>query len=285
MANKKITDLPASAGLVAADLVEVVDDVAGTPTSQKATLTQVRAALVTGIVNAEVDAAAAIAGSKVSPDFGAQNIVTTGFASLGTTPATAGVLRIPYSASDTVIGAKDSGGVDRAIISRPFADYNQFGYAAAQQKVVWYSSSSTLGDGAGIETALFAIPVWRHETGKTLNTNPIIGFATYSSPYGVHGTVVSSMTDANYASPAAEYIYDQIEIPAAAPLTAGRQYRLPTPASDAASYTKEFANLHAMQQVIVTRADGAGTTVTLTSGQKAMVRVRPAGVTIIGATY
>jgi len=38
----------------------------------------VNSATVTGIVNADVDAAAAIAGTKIAPDFGSQNVVTTG---------------------------------------------------------------------------------------------------------------------------------------------------------------------------------------------------------------
>lgn len=46
------------------------------------------------LVDADVNAAAAIAGSKVSPTFGSQNILTTGVASLGSTPASAGVLRL-----------------------------------------------------------------------------------------------------------------------------------------------------------------------------------------------
>jgi hypothetical protein len=54
------------------------------------------------IVNADVGAAAAIAGSKIAPDFGAQNIVTTGFVSVGATPATAGNLRFP---NNTTIAA------------------------------------------------------------------------------------------------------------------------------------------------------------------------------------
>lgn len=41
MADKKITELPASAGLVSTDLVAVVDDPSGTPATQKATLAQV----------------------------------------------------------------------------------------------------------------------------------------------------------------------------------------------------------------------------------------------------
>jgi len=39
---------------------------------------------ISAIVNADIDAAAAIAGSKVSPNFGAQNVVTTGAGGFGT---------------------------------------------------------------------------------------------------------------------------------------------------------------------------------------------------------
>ena len=39
---------------------------------------------ITNIVNADVSATAAIAGSKVSPNFGAQNVVTTGAGGFGT---------------------------------------------------------------------------------------------------------------------------------------------------------------------------------------------------------
>lgn len=42
MAQTKITQLPASSGLVGTDLVPVVDDPSGTPVTQKATWTQVR---------------------------------------------------------------------------------------------------------------------------------------------------------------------------------------------------------------------------------------------------
>jgi hypothetical protein len=41
------------------------------------------------LVNADVDAAAAIAGTKVAPDFGAQNVVTTGTLGAGSTTVTA----------------------------------------------------------------------------------------------------------------------------------------------------------------------------------------------------
>ena len=46
------------------------------------------------IVNADVNASAAIAGTKVSPDFGSQNIVTTGNAGIGATPSTGYQLQV-----------------------------------------------------------------------------------------------------------------------------------------------------------------------------------------------
>lgn len=49
---------------------------------------------ITNIEDADIKSAAAIAGSKVNPDFGAQAIVTTGSISVGGTPATAGEVRL-----------------------------------------------------------------------------------------------------------------------------------------------------------------------------------------------
>jgi hypothetical protein len=44
----------------------------------------VNTATVTNIVNADVSATAAIAGSKITPNFGSQNVVTTGAGGFGT---------------------------------------------------------------------------------------------------------------------------------------------------------------------------------------------------------
>lgn len=76
------------------------------------------------LVNANVDAAAAIAGTKISPDFGSQTVQTTGgiqgghFRRSGTVHTTA-VYREPYNSGSSVVvlGAKDSGGTDRAFIT------------------------------------------------------------------------------------------------------------------------------------------------------------------------
>ncbi len=64
------------------------------------------------IANANVATAAAIAGTKITPDFGSQNITTTGLLSLGTTPASSGIIRIP---NNQAIVGKTSGGTDVGI--------------------------------------------------------------------------------------------------------------------------------------------------------------------------
>jgi len=54
------------------------------------------AALTAGtVVNADVSATAAIAGSKITPNFGSQNVVTTGAGGIGTaTPAASAQLEV-----------------------------------------------------------------------------------------------------------------------------------------------------------------------------------------------
>ena len=84
MVSSKITALDAIAAIVGADLLAVVDDVSGTPTSKKGTVTQLAAFLddlaetltnkvidsddntITNIVDADIKAAAAIAVNKLA---------------------------------------------------------------------------------------------------------------------------------------------------------------------------------------------------------------------------
>lgn len=59
------------------------------------------------IVDAHVSAAAAIAGTKVSPDFGSQNVQTTGWLAVGAGAAQSGEIRLP---NDSTIRARNGGG-------------------------------------------------------------------------------------------------------------------------------------------------------------------------------
>jgi len=70
----------------------------------------VSASIVDGsIVNADVNASAAIAGSKISPDFGSQNIVTTGTLGCGQITTTA---NIELSSADPIIAFTDTNNND-----------------------------------------------------------------------------------------------------------------------------------------------------------------------------
>ncbi len=109
-------------------------------------LTAVGTALYLLRVNAGATGFEFVANSAGAPSSGASTQVQTadgaggfsapanvfagaGYISLGATPATAGIIRIPYVATDTIIGGIDSGGADRAIISRSAANVIQFGNA------------------------------------------------------------------------------------------------------------------------------------------------------------
>lgn len=67
------------------------------------------------LLNADVDAAAAIAGSKISPVFGAQLITTTTGLSIGATPATTGLIRVPHN-SLVIVGRDNANANDRNIV-------------------------------------------------------------------------------------------------------------------------------------------------------------------------
>ena len=67
------------------------------------------------VADANVAVAAAIAGTKISPNFGSQNVVTTGVISLGTTPASAGTVRIPNAADIRARNAANS--ADQILVS------------------------------------------------------------------------------------------------------------------------------------------------------------------------
>lgn len=123
----------------------------------------------------------------------------------------------------------------------------------------------------------------RHLTANG-TTNLLLGYpllgdgASSNSPYSVHGVVISAMTDAAYTVPNSEYAYSMIEVPASLTLTANRAFKLPTPATEAASYDIEASNLTTGGfSLVIGRADGAGVTYTLLSGKRANLKIRPAG--------
>src|SRR5574338_1375735 len=80
--------------------------------------------------------------NTVQPSVGAGGFIAatnvlggTSFLSIGTTPSTVGFLRVPNGTSDTILGAKDSGGTDVNVVSRPATNTFLFGNQTKQADV------------------------------------------------------------------------------------------------------------------------------------------------------
>jgi hypothetical protein len=76
------------------------------------------------LADANIAAGAAIAGTKITPDFGAQDITTTGDISLGTTPATTGLIRIPHG--ESIQGRNNANTLDVNILAWGVAGIQTF---------------------------------------------------------------------------------------------------------------------------------------------------------------
>lgn len=77
------------------------------------------------LINANVDAAAAIAGTKINPNFGSQNVTTTGVVNLGANPSVlASGLRLT---NDLGISQRRPGGGDLVVVNVSAADEVNFG--------------------------------------------------------------------------------------------------------------------------------------------------------------
>ncbi len=128
--------------------VVTVGKVNGTSVPAGGALTTGHVPLVTGaaaisygyIANANVDAAAAIAGTKVAPDFGSQNVTTTGDVLLGATPrSTTGYIRLPNAVA-TIIAIRDnSNSSDWDLIKQSAAAHVWFGNANVDMTYAGYS--------------------------------------------------------------------------------------------------------------------------------------------------
>jgi hypothetical protein len=105
------------------------------------------------IVDADVNAAAAIAGSKVNPNFGAQNITTTGVMSLGATPASAGDLRVRHGF--TLRGRNSANTDDRNIVQWGIlTDYVILGASNAGSDTQLVGDSITI---AGLQSTTISV--------------------------------------------------------------------------------------------------------------------------------
>jgi hypothetical protein len=173
--TKKFTELPAAASVTTDDLVAVVD-MAG-PTSQKATLAVVRAALMP-VVNADVDAAAAVAVSKLAPGTNGQFITTTaGVAVWGaggsfTAPTGTGLMTTTAGAMNAAASLGTTGQLMRTNIA---------GTAHEWTEPVVIFNDATPGDRKNVQANLPTITGGVGYFAKALMTNTRKGIVNFAS--------------------------------------------------------------------------------------------------------
>ena len=216
------------------------------------------------IVNANVDAAAAIAGTKISPDFGAQNVVTTGFIAIGASPATAGDLRLTSTGkilAGTNLTAFEASGTS-AYVCTSAAFGGQFNIAN-----LYAASAVALG---------LASSTYQYLTGGNNEAwKPRTGSATGATPYASEKAASQAMADADQTAAAA--VYMAATIVATGALTALRRITLPD-ATDAGGYRKTINNTTTGGFGLVI-AVSTGTTVTIAASKTADVWIDSRGVT------
>lgn len=161
-----------------------ISQLTGDITAGPGTGSQVAAIAAGVIVDADINASAAIAGTKISPAFGAQNITATGYLGIGSaTLPSAGTIRLDGAVTSWIKFV--SGGVDY-----PLVDF-------AGSVVAW-GTTAHYSDYGGYEVRL------RPGGGAIVRSNaPIIGD---SSAWGsVNATATQAMADSNQTLAAAKY--------------------------------------------------------------------------------
>jgi hypothetical protein len=126
--------------------------------------------LALSITNSEINASAAIAGTKISPDFGSQNIATTGNVSIGGTNLNMATAYIDFSGSISTPSTA-------AAIYRP-AD-NQLAFSTANSERVKISNSGLDVTGAITGTGNVTIT----------KASPVLRLADTTDPQGVDGVI------------------------------------------------------------------------------------------------
>lgn len=142
IAHSKLADITAGRVLMGnASNVPTATVVSGDVTINSSGVTAIGSGV---IVNADISNSAAIAGTKIAPDFGSQNIVTTGYIDAGTS------FRGQAGDSETAPSFTWTGDTNTGML-RPTADTIEFtvGGSAAMR----INSTGAIGVGAGISAA------------------------------------------------------------------------------------------------------------------------------------
>lgn len=132
------------------------------------------------LVNADVDAAAAIAGTKISSDFGSQPITTTGYISIGASPAASGDVRLRDSASIYA-------GVRRVLWQNSSSLF--FGDSSNTSNIYWSLSGAS-------NYPFFITTSGAHRIGVVLNTHSYDSYAGYKAECVSNKPVTTTTTNA-----------------------------------------------------------------------------------------
>ncbi len=226
------------------------------------------------ILNADVDAAAAIAGTKISPNFGIQNVATEGTYSSGAVPATAGNVRLPNAGN--IMARKADNSANYGLVSITAGNEMVVGADnALANQVPYINLRATSGIYVWVGGAISAI----FGGASLANTYPIVG---NGSVYGTHGGMSHTFAaDANYIVTSAQYQYYRLAFVTGSWST-GRTITLPHPASLAAGYEKLIFN-NTTQTITV--STGTGATQTLATALARKFWFDSNGVSFAGNTF
>lgn len=187
------------------------------------------------LVDANVDAAAAIAGTKISTDFGAQAILTTGYYGYGAAPRASGG---SFRHANGLIGIRQRNAANTqdtyAVTMNGSGDLylgTDTGFTAALQanSIKLYATvAGSVAIGLSGSTSIFI-------TTDIACALPIHG---YSTAWGsVDGLFTKAMAGSTYALGSSEYVYKHIKVTG----TGTNVVQLP-PATDAQGYSKYIWN-------------------------------------------
>lgn len=149
---------------------------------------------ITDIRDANVAVTAAIAGTKISPDFGAQNIITTGSALLGPTPisrASTGIIRIANNAS-VIVGRRADDLAD--LVFMAVDGVNNMYLACSNTGSNQFSTCTILPATSGLLGAAATPMINWTDAGMFLGTtNP--GFGSGSRVFALQNALAAPSTD------------------------------------------------------------------------------------------
>ena len=263
-----------------------ISQLTGDITAGPGTGSQVAAIAAGVIVNNDVNASAAIAGSKIAPDFGAQVVTTSGkirggYFTVDTgTIATSGFARLAYGTQSIVRGL-DTVATEKDILSLSAATTIQLGHQTSWDLVlrgggveVWGTNGTTVYAGGGGST------VTAFTSASVANAVPVIG---NGSAWGsVNGTATQAMADSDQTLAASKYKLTRLITTGA--ITATRTVIYPV-ATDDEGYMKVVTNscTSGGPDAIVVASGANPATVTIALGKTAMVWIDANGVTRLTA--